>query len=236
MHSRRALQEIVDVHSAYAASGGSLHPKLLEATRQGAQALMDSEILLVPDAKFIRLVHNMGAKPMERWTTFEIKELHANALLAASAAALTRESHLTVSSEAGFRPAPAQELIDLVQDMSAKDLHEWPAKDIRSMHGFAMLAIQAYSLNISLELHPEPELGVDLEKLITAAAIHGRDSDPDHEVGDLQQYFRATWGVLTEAQKRAVFLLPTVAATYESAMGEELDVSQPPQRSARMRP
>lgn len=235
MHSRRALQEIVDVHSAYAASGGSLYPKLLDAMRHGAQALKAPEIL-VPDAKFIRLVHNMDSKPMQRWTTHEIKELHANAMLAASAAALTRESYLTVSSESGFRPAPAQELIDLVQDMSVKDLHEWPAKDIRSLHGFAMLVIQAYALNISLEVQPEAEPGVDLDKLITAAAIHGRDSDPDHEVGDLQQYLRATWGVLTEAQKSAVFLLPTVSATYESAMGEELDISQPPQRSARMRP
>ncbi len=44
-----------------------------------------------------------------------------------------------------------------------------------------------------------------LDALLTAAATHGRESDPDHEVGDLQDILRTAWAHLTPVQRRAVF-------------------------------
>jgi hypothetical protein len=34
-----------------------------------------------------------------------------------------------------------------------------------------------------------------------AAFVHGEDSEGDHEVSDLQDLFRAAWGLMTEEQK-----------------------------------
>lgn len=41
----------------------------------------------------------------------------------------------------------------------------------------------------------------DAETYIDAATQHGEDDDPDHEVGDLQTYFRVAFGLLTPEQK-----------------------------------
>jgi len=43
-----------------------------------------------------------------------------------------------------------------------------------------------------------------LEQLVAASAAHGRESEPDHEVGDLQQILRSAWRRLTRAQRRRV--------------------------------
>jgi hypothetical protein len=39
-----------------------------------------------------------------------------------------------------------------------------------------------------------------IEALLASAAQHGRDSEPDHEVGDLQQFLRLAWEIMTPAQ------------------------------------
>ncbi|WP_262267114.1 MULTISPECIES: hypothetical protein [Microvirga] len=41
----------------------------------------------------------------------------------------------------------------------------------------------------------------DADTFTHAAFVHGEDSEGDHEVGDLQDLFRAAWGLMTEEQK-----------------------------------
>lgn len=41
-----------------------------------------------------------------------------------------------------------------------------------------------------------------IEKLITCAENHGEDSDPVHQVGDLEDMLRAAWQLMTPEQKR----------------------------------
>lgn len=43
-----------------------------------------------------------------------------------------------------------------------------------------------------------------IEDMIDDAARHGRDSDPDHEVGDLQALVRVLWGALTPAAREKI--------------------------------
>jgi hypothetical protein len=39
------------------------------------------------------------------------------------------------------------------------------------------------------------------EKVIASAKQHGEDSEPDHEVGDLQQALQAAIDIMTETQR-----------------------------------
>lgn len=43
---------------------------------------------------------------------------------------------------------------------------------------------------------------VDVERYVKAAKKHGEYEDPDHEVGDLQEYLRIAWGLMTPDQHR----------------------------------
>ena len=63
----------------------------------------------------------------------------------------------------------------------------------------------------------------DINHLLSVAKRHGEDSDPDHEVSDLQDFLRAAWAHLSEQQKAAFFADPAVAQTYEAATCNELD-------------
>ena len=56
-----------------------------------------------------------------------------------------------------------------------------------------------------------------IERYITAAQQHGLDSDPDHEVGDLQGYLRAAWQLLTMGQRAQFEQIPLVKETYATA-------------------
>ena len=49
----------------------------------------------------------------------------------------------------------------------------------------------------------EQEEGLVCE-IMSAADRHGEQSEPEHEVGDLQDAIRLMWGKLTYEQKRAV--------------------------------
>lgn len=51
-------------------------------------------------------------------------------------------------------------------------------------------------------------LGV--ENYIEGARRHGEDDDPDHEVGDLQELFRAAYGLLSPSQRAEFGRLPEV--------------------------
>lgn len=40
-----------------------------------------------------------------------------------------------------------------------------------------------------------------LEDFIDAATNHGRDSEPEHEVGDLQDMLRVAWSIMSPTQR-----------------------------------
>jgi hypothetical protein len=57
------------------------------------------------------------------------------------------------------------------------------------------------------ELAKPPRLTVSqggLEALLAAAAAHGKQSEPDHEVGDLQEVLRSCWELMDPRQQREV--------------------------------
>lgn len=63
-------------------------------------------------------------------------------------------------------------------------------------------------------------MNVSLPELFEAAIKHGEDSEPDHEVGDLQDLLTEMWDLLT-AEQRAKFLASeTVRNVWEAAYGE----------------
>lgn len=232
MTPRQSLQDIVDLLQRQIQEGKiNVDPvtqdgrALAAALQAGVSALKSSDIQVIPDPKLVALVHEMDQRPIERWSMPEIKTLHSFALLASSAAALSKGEHLIVDAEMSAKPAAAQELIDMVQDMSARPVHSWETAEIRAVHGLASLMVAAATLNSQNALQIEPSSGLDVETLIAAATKHGEESEPDHEVGDLQEYIRSAWAVLTEAQKTAVFLLPSVQATYENAVDEQLSLA-----------
>ena len=49
-----------------------------------------------------------------------------------------------------------------------------------------------------------PGADLRLEALLAAAEEHGLESEPDHEVGDLQDLLRACWSRLGEADRAAL--------------------------------
>ena len=59
----------------------------------------------------------------------------------------------------------------------------------------------------------EVEAGV--EAIIDAATRHGQESDPDHEVGDLQDALRLAWDLLIPAARK------TLLRRYFETHGEE---------------
>lgn len=44
---------------------------------------------------------------------------------------------------------------------------------------------------------------LDVETYIEAATYHGECSDPEHEVGDLQDYLRRAWELMSAEQRMA---------------------------------
>jgi hypothetical protein len=43
-----------------------------------------------------------------------------------------------------------------------------------------------------------------IEALLAAAQAHGEQSEPDHEVGDLQEILRACWAAMTPRARRQI--------------------------------
>lgn len=68
---------------------------------------------------------------------------------------------------------------------------------------------------IDLEMGFRPKM---LECLLNVAKNHGDDSEPDHEVGDLQDLLRPMWAGLTPQQQRA-YLASEAVATMISGAG-----------------
>lgn len=49
-----------------------------------------------------------------------------------------------------------------------------------------------------------PDLNDPLERLLEGARQHGLQSEPDHEIGDLQDVLRFCWTLLTPEQRQQV--------------------------------
>lgn len=56
------------------------------------------------------------------------------------------------------------------------------------------------------------------EEFVSVAERHGRDSEPDHEVGDLQSFFRAAYNLLTPDQRKAFLGSEAVRETIDSSL------------------
>lgn len=55
-----------------------------------------------------------------------------------------------------------------------------------------------------------------MQKIIDAAAVHGSESDPDQEVGDLQMVLRAVGNLLTPEQSISLATQAEVQAVLEA--------------------
>lgn len=60
-----------------------------------------------------------------------------------------------------------------------------------------------------------------LEALLSIAKQHGEDSEPDHEVGDLQDLLRPMWKLLTAEQRNAFMASEEVSNVLLAATGED---------------
>jgi hypothetical protein len=64
-----------------------------------------------------------------------------------------------------------------------------------------------------------PVHGIDAQIFLDAAKQHGQDSEPDHEVGDLQTFFRAAYAMLSPEQRRALLADAEVRDCLETGFG-----------------
>jgi hypothetical protein len=64
----------------------------------------------------------------------------------------------------------------------------------------------------------------DIEHYIDLAKQHGEDSDPDHEVGDLQTFLREAWAILSPTQRVAFRSREAVRSTAAAASMDDEDV------------
>lgn len=61
---------------------------------------------------------------------------------------------------------------------------------------------------------------MNLQYYLDAAQQHGEDSEPDHEVGDLQDLLRTMWSLLTPEQRMAFAKHEDVHMVLEGACVE----------------
>src|SRR5579859_3996349 len=59
-----------------------------------------------------------------------------------------------------------------------------------------------------------PSKLLDVEYYIAAAKRHGDNSEGDHEVGDLQEYLREMWELLSPAQRAAYATIEAVQMLF----------------------
>ena len=56
---------------------------------------------------------------------------------------------------------------------------------------------------------------------LDAALKHGEYSEPDHEVGDLQDFFRVAWSLMTPEQRKEFALHDAVHSTLEATFFDD---------------
>ncbi len=66
---------------------------------------------------------------------------------------------------------------------------------------------------------------IGLELCLQAALAHGKDSDPDHEVGDLQQLLRRAWQILSPGQRLEFMASASVSELIEANL-PKVDVEE----------
>ncbi len=59
-----------------------------------------------------------------------------------------------------------------------------------------------------------------IELVIEAAEHHGRDSEPDMEIGDLQEALRLAWGLMDARQRTTFSLQPEIENILTNLEGE----------------
>jgi len=59
---------------------------------------------------------------------------------------------------------------------------------------------------------------LNIEFYLSAAETHGGDSEPEHEVGDLQGFLRAIWKLTSQEQRRAFATSPDVQMILAGAL------------------
>lgn len=64
-----------------------------------------------------------------------------------------------------------------------------------------------------------------LETIIAAADQHGQDSEPEHQVGDLEDVARAMWKMLTPSQKVGLLNSREVESILETVRGSEFSAT-----------
>jgi len=64
---------------------------------------------------------------------------------------------------------------------------------------------------------------LEVEFYIDAAQKHGEDSEPDHEVGDLQDFLRRAWALMSPDQRVEFALSPSVHSTLDGTLVEYED-------------
>ena len=100
--------------------------------------------------------------------------------------------------------------------ISENDDHE-EGEGLLEAHGVYQGQISPEDLPPALA-HLAQSKMMDIKYFLRAAEKHGEDSDPDHEVGDLQEYIKVLWSLLKPKQKKAFILNDSVQATLEGAL------------------
>lgn len=67
-----------------------------------------------------------------------------------------------------------------------------------------------------------------IERLIAAAERHGQDSEPDHEVGDLQSLLRRAWELMEPHQRTTLLTSSEAEEVLEHGGDGEPDADPSP--------
>ena len=64
----------------------------------------------------------------------------------------------------------------------------------------------------------QQSVAVSFNNALIAAKRHGENSDPDHEVGDLQDMLRVAWALMTETQRQKLLNSTAVKGLIEQEL------------------
>lgn len=133
------------------------------------------------------------------------------------------ETLISAAEQHGQDSEPDHEVGDLQEFLRAA----WSLMSDADVARFSALdaVLHCYEAAICDDVEADHVFTVD--ELLKAATQHGEDSEPDHEVGDLQEFLRAIWSVLDEPKRQQIFALDAVRETYAGATGDQLPAAAP---------